>query len=134
MLNIPTIRRATCQVIAQRFSLENERMRKMLEIKGLKADALVMRANIERLRNAYKAFNALAPSHAGDVEGLVGQVTGMGEDLEFAVNLLGNSTGESEKLAEKLKQEPVVDKAEDEATPVRSPEVGQVETSGFPDK
>lgn len=71
--------------------------RMALEIKGLKGKALKARANIEALNSAYDKFNEAAPAHAADVDGLTSQVNGMQEDLQFAVNVLGNSTVESEK-------------------------------------
>ena len=77
-----------------------------LEIKGLKGKALKARANIDALNSAYDKFNETAPAHAADVEGLTSQVSGMQDDLQFAVNVLGNSASESEKLAEEPKQEP----------------------------
>ena len=67
----------------------------VLEIKGIKGKALTARSHIERLNNAYDKFNEAAPAHASDVEGLVSQVETLGEDLQFAVNVLGNSTASS---------------------------------------
>jgi len=91
--------RLTCHVIAERFKLENERnerrKRMAIEIKGLKADALTARANLDRLRAAYARFNELAPAHAADVAKMADDVTVMQSDLEFAANLLGNSAGAS---------------------------------------
>lgn len=71
-----------------------------LEIKGLRGKALRARANIDALNAAYDKFNVAAPAHAADVEGLASQVIGMQDDLEFAANVLGNSTSEQEKLVE----------------------------------
>ena len=74
------------------------------EIKGLKGKALKARANIDALNAAYDKFNEAAPAHAADVDGLTSQVAGMHEDLQFAVNVLGNSTVDSEKPAEPIVQ------------------------------
>ena len=71
-----------------------------IEIKGLKADALTARANLDKIRAAYAKFNAAAPAHAADVEGLAESIGGMQSDLEFAATVMGNSDGESEKLAQ----------------------------------
>lgn len=79
-----------------------------LEIKGLRGKAIKARSNIDALNQAYDKFNEAAPAHVGDVESLTSQVTGMQGDLEFAANVLGNSTSESEKLAEKPKPAAVV--------------------------
>lgn len=99
------LRSLTAHITAYRFQLENERSerRKLMaiEIKGLKAKALAARANLDKLSQAYDRFNEMAPAHAADVIGLTEQVTGMQSDLEFASTLMGNSVGESEKLAEK---------------------------------
>lgn len=78
------------------YQIAKER-RMALEIKGLKGKALKARANIDALNVAYDKFNETAPAHVADVDGLTSQVTGMQEDLQFAVNVLGNSTVESEK-------------------------------------
>ncbi len=97
------IRRITAHVVAYRFQLENERHESRknmaIEIKGLKADALTARANLDKIRAAYAKFNETAPAHAADVEGLATTIGGMQSDLEFAATVMGNSAGESEKLA-----------------------------------
>jgi len=94
------IRRITAHIVAYRFQLENERNSRMaIEIKGLKADALTARANLDRVRAAYARFNQAAPAHADDVDKLASDITGMQSDLEFAATVMGNSDGESEKLA-----------------------------------
>jgi hypothetical protein len=93
------IRRITSHIVAYRFTLENERNSRMaIEIKGLKADALAARANLDKLRAAYAKFNAAAPSHAADVEGMATQIGGMQSDLEFAATVMGNSDGESKSI------------------------------------
>ncbi len=102
------IRRITAHVVAYRFQLENERNSRMaIEIKGLKADALTARANLDKLRAAYAKFNEAAPAHAADVEGLAESIGGMQSDLEFAATVMGNSAGESEKLADGDSKKPV---------------------------
>jgi hypothetical protein len=104
------IEHETCRVIAIRFNLENERRNRMaIEIKGLKADALTARANLDKLRAAYAKFNEAAPAHAADVEGLTSQIGGMQSDLEFAATVMGNSAGESEKLAQTSSARPGTD-------------------------
>lgn len=101
------IRRITAHVVAYRFQLENERRSRMaIEIKGLKADALTARANLDKLRAAYAKFNEAAPAHAADVEGLATQIGGMQSDLEFAATVMGNSAGESDKLAQAPSEKP----------------------------
>jgi hypothetical protein len=93
------IRRITAHVVAYRFHLENERHESRknmaIEIKGLKADALTARANLDKLRAAYAKFNEAAPAHAADVEGLATTIGGMQSDLEFAATVMGNSDGAS---------------------------------------
>ena len=86
-------------VRAIRIAKFGERERDMaIEIKGLKVKALKARANIDALNAAYDKFNEAAPRHAADVDGLASQVAGMQDDLEFAANVLGNSTSEQKKL------------------------------------
>jgi len=93
----PSTRWWEAQITAYRFQLENERIerRKLMaiEIKGLKADALTARANLDKLRAAYAKFNEAAPAHAADVEGLATTIGGMQSDLEFAATVMGNSDG-----------------------------------------
>ena len=105
------LNKRTAHIIAARFHLENERhesRKKMaIEIKGLKADALTARANLDKIRAAYAKFNAAAPAHAADVEGLAESIGGMQSDLEFAATVMGNSAGESEKLAQTSSETPV---------------------------
>lgn len=86
-----------------------------LEIKGLKGKALLARSNIDALNRAYDKFNATAPKHAADVDGLASQVAGMQDDLEFAANVLGNSTSEVEKLDEP--QEPPTEQPTEQPAP-----------------
>lgn len=81
-----------------------------LELKGLKAEAVKARAHFDRLKLAYGKLNETAPAHAADVEGLTEQLSGMQDDLQFAVTTLGNSVGEQEKPP------PVVVKADDAVT------------------
>lgn len=92
-----------------------------LEIRGLKAKALAMRANIDRLHKAYDAFNDKAPLHAADVEGIAGQIEAMGSDLSFAVNVLGNSTAQSDEKRPD----------EQKAPPAAPPEVGSQDPATF---
>ena len=104
------LEKRTAHIVAARFHLENERhesRKKMaIEIKGLKADALTARANLDKIRAAYAKFNAAAPAHAADVEGLAESIGGMQSDLEFAATVMGNSDGESEKLAQTSSEKP----------------------------
>jgi hypothetical protein len=71
-----------------------------IEIKGLKAKAMLARSNIDRITKAYDKFNEAAPAHAADVEGLAEQISEHHDDLTFAANVLGNSTEQSEKPQE----------------------------------
>jgi hypothetical protein len=71
-----------------------------LELKGLKAKAIKARSSIDALNTAYDKFNEAAPAHAADVASLTEQLSGMQDDLQFAVTTLGNSVGEQEKPAE----------------------------------
>lgn len=71
-----------------------------IEIKGLKAKAMVARGHIDRINRAYDKFNEAAPAHAADVEGLAEQISQHHEDLSFAANVLGNSTEQSDGLPE----------------------------------
>ena len=99
------IEKRTAHVVAYRFQLENERNSRMaIEIKGLKADALTARANLDKLRAAYAKFNEAAPAHAADVEGLATTIGGMQSDLEFAATVMGNSAADSERLTEGKEQ------------------------------
>jgi len=63
----------TGAIIGERFRLENERnqRRKLMaiEIKGIKADALAARANLDKIRAAYRKFNEAAPAHAAAPRG-----------------------------------------------------------------
>lgn len=103
------IARLTCHVIAYRFELENERHHKMpLELKGLRDKAVLARANLDKLHEAYDKFNVDAPQHAADVESLASQIGDMQDDLKFATTTLGNSGGASGKQPEKPKDPPVV--------------------------
>jgi hypothetical protein len=67
----------------------------MLEMKGLKAKAVAAAANMDRLNAAYDKFNSAAPAHAVDVENLTPQIEAMTHDLQFAAQVLGNSTNGS---------------------------------------
>jgi hypothetical protein len=102
------LRRRLCHIIAYRYHLENERHARMaIEIKGLKLQAMTARGHLDRLAAAYAKFNEAAPAHAADVEGMAEQVTEMQSDLEFATNLMGNASQDSERLSsgsEKLKE------------------------------
>jgi hypothetical protein len=75
------------------------RLEMPIEIKGLKAKAMVARGHIDRINKAYDKFNEAAPAHAADVEGLAEQISQHHDDLSFAANVLGNSTEPSEPLA-----------------------------------
>jgi hypothetical protein len=105
------LEKRTAHIVAARFQLENERhesRKKMaIEIKGLRSDALLARANIDRVRAAYARFNQAAPAHADDVDKLASDIGGMQSDLEFAATVMGNSDGESEKLAQTSSEKPV---------------------------
>jgi hypothetical protein len=102
------LEKRTAHIVAARFELENQRhesRKKMaIEIKGLRSDALLARANIDKVRAAYARFNAAAPAHADDVDKLASDITGMQSDLEFAATVMGNSDGGSERLADTQKQ------------------------------
>lgn len=87
----------TDSLIAERVLLQRG-IAVPLEIKGLKGKALRARANIDALNAAYDKFNVTAPAHVMDVEGLTKQVGGMQTDLEFAANVLGNSTEHSDTI------------------------------------
>ena len=63
-----------------------------LEIKGLKLQAMTARGHLDRLSKAYAKFNEAAPAHAADVEGMAEQIGELSSDLEFATNLMGNSS------------------------------------------
>jgi hypothetical protein len=102
------IRRITSHIVAYRFQLENERNSRMaIEIKGLKLQAMTARGHLDRLSQAYAKFNEAAPAHAADVEGMAEQIGEMQSDLEFATNVMGNSAGESGKLAQTPSEKPV---------------------------
>lgn len=94
------ISQAADRIVAHRLIrlIETGEILMPLEIKGIKAQALKARANIDALRAAYDKFNEAAPAHAADVDGLTSQVNSMQDDLQFAVTTLGNSVTESEKL------------------------------------
>ncbi|HEY1980730.1 MAG TPA: hypothetical protein VGH13_11635 [Xanthobacteraceae bacterium] len=127
------VRIAEAHLIAARFTRENERhernKRMAMELKGLKANALAAAANIERLNRAYAAFNAAAPAHAADVEGLTPQITELADDLKFAAQVLGNSvngSGDSQpKLAVSQNIQPSMGDAN---APKPAQEVGQAAT------
>lgn len=78
-----------------------------LEIKGLRGKALKAAANLDRLNQAYDAFNEAAPAHAADVEGLTPQIAALQDDLTFATQTLGNSVAGSNNGAgqEKAKEQ-----------------------------
>jgi hypothetical protein len=63
-----------------------------IEIKGLKLQAMTARGHLDRLSKAYAKFNEAAPAHASDVEGMASQIGELASDLEFATNLMGNSS------------------------------------------
>lgn len=108
VLTSESLVRLTCHVTAYRFRLENERHARMaIEIKGLKLQAMTARGHLDRMTKAYAKFNEAAPAHAADVEGMAEQVTEMQSDLEFATNLLGNSSAVSGNGSEPQKP-PVV--------------------------
>jgi hypothetical protein len=124
---------ATDRIIAYRLIrlIEKRGILMPLEIKGLKGKALKARANIDALNAAYDKFNEAAPAHAADVEGLTSQVSGMQDDLQFAVNVLGNSTSESEKLDDPPK--PATTPAPNDMAPTAAPPaVGEQPASTFP--
>ena len=79
------------------LSLENE-TEMAIEIKGLKAQAILARKNLDALNVAYAKFNEAAPVHASEVGKMASDLGEMQSDLEFATNLLGNSASDSEKL------------------------------------
>lgn len=66
-----------------------------LKLSNIGAKAMRARANMERIGKAYDDFNAKAEAHAADVESMTPQLHDMQSDLDFAVNVLGNS-GEQE--------------------------------------
>jgi hypothetical protein len=70
-----------------------------IELKGLRAKALAARGHLDKINVAYDKFNEAAPAHAADIAKMATDLGEMQSDLEFATNLLGNSAGESEKLA-----------------------------------
>lgn len=115
------------RVTAYRFVrlIETGELTMPLEIKGLRGKALKAAANLDRLNQAYDAFNEAAPAHAADVEGLTPQITALQDDLQFATQVLGNSVNGSGTPAEKPKQEPVIVPTQTPAPPVVSPEVAQ---------
>jgi hypothetical protein len=79
-----------------------------IEIKGLKAQAILARKNLDALNIAYTKFNEAAPVHASEVGKMATDLGEMQSDLEFATNLMGNSAGESEKLAKDHGEKKVV--------------------------
>ncbi len=85
----------TERVHAYRFVrlLEQGDIAVAIEIKGIRAEALASRGHLDRIMAAYRKFNAAAPAHASDVEGLAEQISGLQSDLEFAATVLGNSDG-----------------------------------------
>lgn len=104
-----------------------------IELKGIRGKALKAAAALDRINSAYDSFNEKAPAHAADVEGLMPQIEALHDDLTFAAQVLGNSSGES-KLAETPKPAPAVTTGETTQTTVRPPEVEQTTAATFPDK
>lgn len=107
-----------------------------LEIRGLKGKALKAAANLDRINQAYDAFNEAAPAHAADVEGLTPQIAALQDDLTFATQVLGNSvagSGAGAKDEQQTKPPPVsIDPPQAaEGTVVASPEVGQTDVHTF---
>jgi hypothetical protein len=107
MVSAARIDRLTDRIIAYRFwryykrKYEERRLADMaLELKGLKAKAMVARANIGDLDKAYDDLNAATASHASDVRGLKEQVGYMADDLSFATAALGNSVAASNASTE----------------------------------
>jgi hypothetical protein len=91
------IRWLTANTVAFRTVLQERRGESgmALELKGLKAKAIKARSGIDALNSAYDKFNEAAPAHAADVAGLTEQISGMQDDLQFAVTTLGNSVADS---------------------------------------
>lgn len=107
-----------------------------LEIRGLKGKALKAAANLDRINQAYDAFNEAAPAHAADVEGLTPQIAALQDDLTFATQVLGNSVAGSSagaKDEQQTKPPPVsIDPPQAaHGTAVTSQEVGQFAASTF---
>ena len=99
-----------------------------LELKGLKGKALKAVSNVDRLNAAYDAFNEAAPLHAADVEGLTPQITELSSDLEFAVQVLGNSVNGSPDSQKQPPVSPIVPPVvsiEAPAPPAQAPTVSQ---------
>lgn len=119
-----------CQCFQCRLNRLGELM--PLEIKGLKGKALKAGAVFDRLNQAYDKLIETGSAHAADVESLPPQFEAMQDDIEFAVQTLGNSVNGSGESAEKPKTEPVVVKAETDKIAVAvSPAVGTVAETTF---
>lgn len=93
------IRWLTANTIAFRTHLEELRM--PLELKGLKANLLKLQARVDRLNSLASAGDekgAVLESHLSDIGKQLGAHI---DDIEFAANVLGNSSGASQAVAEK---------------------------------
>lgn len=87
-----------------------------LEIKGLKANMLKVRARVESLNAKAIAFDDLGAKLESDMDAITEQVSAHIDDLGFASSVLGNST--SETTSEKQQ--------------IGEPETGKLVISGEP--
>jgi hypothetical protein len=129
----------TVDLIGLRYKVQAARIVKRIEresgmaidVSGLKAKALKARANWDRLHAAYDKFNELAPEHATEVEGMTSGLGEMQSDLEFATNLMGNSSGGSEKVADTPLEKQVIKPSDvgDVATVLPEVQLGPIDAS-----
>jgi NTP pyrophosphatase (non-canonical NTP hydrolase) len=100
---------AADRIIAYRFVrlIETGGILMPLELKGLKSNMRKLQSTVEELNSIAIAANekgSILKSHLGDIREQIGDHV---DDIEFTANMLGNSSGESEKLAvDKLVEKP----------------------------
>jgi hypothetical protein len=95
-----------------------------LELKGLKTNISRLKGTIDDLNTAVTKANAkgeVLKEYLGDIVKQVGEHV---DDIEFAASMLGNSSGDSEKLAEAPK-EPSAIQQPDPPKPNGAPPLGQ---------
>ena len=94
---MPTLLTSGLFIDHLRFVVQNYRNQRgmSMELKRIKGDALTSRANIERLGKLYAKLAQTSGEHASDVEGLVGDVGEMVDDMGAIVDITKNSVASS---------------------------------------
>jgi len=87
------------------------------EHKALKGNWAAFRKNLEALNTALAKGNDTMPAVTNNVTGILGQVNGIVQDVEFMGKMLGNGSGDGSDEAEKPKEQPKTETAVQQPDP-----------------